>query len=422
MISNICLNNNIFINNDICYSYDISSLNIYNESWLYNLFTYFKKNNKKDIFISDIILPGTHDSATAGLYYNKITGNNNLDINTTFKGLKIIKNILTWKYFPKCIKKLIYDDLIDFTKTQKNINDNNFLINKNDNDNVLTLQALKGIRYFDLRVYIKNIGIYDNILYHHGSIVWESSILNSIKHLMNNFVILHPNEFLILHFSHFKGDFSKETGVIIDFFKEIEIIFGNKLIYREDNVMSNTYNNQIIQKGRNILIILDHNRNIINDDIAKRYNYIHKANDILIDTYEPKVQRSFEKMKKYVYKVIEKWNKDENSFKNKFGKLQLHYQYSTTLKGIISYLFPRKNIKDTHSAIIEHLIEEGELKGIEFDVANSNLNTRVIRDILNNYWNVNKINIASFDYYYDYSDFILNNIIDINKNRFMNMN
>tara|TARA_B100001758_G_C18416700_1_gene620597 strand:- start:10270 stop:11457 length:1188 start_codon:yes stop_codon:yes gene_type:complete len=290
-----------------------SSLN----NWMENIL-----NNFPHMKLKDLILVGTHDSASGNLNSSSYIYEDGVNISyKTFIDFTNIKGFL--KYLLKLIWFIVKEYIVDFTKTQN-----------------LTLidQLNNGVRLFDLRMAYYS----DNIIFHHGGIPIEYKFKKFINYL-NEFIKNNNKEVIILKLSHYKIS-NKDKSITIDEFKNkiskyLINIFNDKII--KNNIEGNPLeiNNLLDMKYKdlikigNIIIIM---RNYSND-------YIYNENNVFVSPYLSCSDKcNCDINSGTIYPINN--NMLENNYINCFNKnipnkylnLQLHIQYN--INNIINYI------------------------------------------------------------------------------------
>lgn len=170
------------------------------------------KYANKNATLRDLVLPMTHDSATASLNEDNISRR---EFAYTEKGAnqKLLRTVIKLSFFRDLMCKIATTQYssVDF----------------------ITSQLHMGVRVFDLRPYIGNTKI-EEIRYQHGMVVWDVSVLGSLRNVYNNFVCnpLTAAEPFILRFSHLAGREACNPVVIGDFLRAVQSIFGRFLCLR----------------------------------------------------------------------------------------------------------------------------------------------------------------------------------------------
>ena len=154
---------------------------------------------------NQILLPGTHDSATAGLNSSTLSPETGYDVPNVVR-----------KLFRSSLKiSAVRNVLFKIAITQHPTNANQFI----------TAQAMAGVRVFDLRVYFSA----GEATYQHGTVVWKARVLDTMSHFQQVFrnSIGLDKEVFLFRLSHFKGNFT--LADIQSLLSGISSIFGPAL-------------------------------------------------------------------------------------------------------------------------------------------------------------------------------------------------
>lgn len=267
-------------------------------SWMVDVF-----GVNSQIKLRNIILPMTHDSATAALTKNtfsyKETGHDIDDTVTQFlfrKSLSVFQNIL-----------------FRLTQTQ---------ITQDSNISFLTLQASIGVRAFDLRLYITP---QHEVIFYHGTVVWNTIFLDALRDFNIRFRKgLHSiYEIFIFRMSHIKSNLTLANNleIYITLLNGILDIFGNSLCSRGDFINAKLSELQ----DSPIIIIFDIPNATISGILKRKFKWLHISQECYDDDYQEVVKN---KVNITENSVINYCNNRKNIPQpdTKIRELQMHFQ------------------------------------------------------------------------------------------------
>jgi hypothetical protein len=166
-----------------------------------------------DVPLNMMLLPMTHDSATAGLTHYNISGESGYDI----------KNKLARFAFSNALQiQTIKNVVLKVATTQ-------YPSSGRDGVNFLVDQAVAGVRAFDLRIFMG-----EQILYQHGTIVLRIKVLESFVSFAKYIYSQPRGEFYILRLSHFRGSDAGNMESYKHLADGIRDIFGQLLCTHRD--------------------------------------------------------------------------------------------------------------------------------------------------------------------------------------------
>ncbi len=328
-------------------------------NWVYSLYS-----TNANIKLNDILLPATHDSATAELNKYTISKDSGYDVDGLYR------NIFRSSINVPAIQNILFKVAI----TQFPSRPNSFI----------TEQAMAGVRGFDLRVYFNGI----DEVYQHGTIVWKTRIIDTLNHFNQNFRQAgNDKEIFIFRLSHLRGEYMVKD--LVDLLNTIQQIFGNSLRPRGYfNVPVGTiFNNPII-------IILDVERSKA-DILKSKYNWLHISYEIYNDDYADNAKFVNMSGNTLITYMRNRFNEPPRTYIG-IRELQAHYQFKTPpIKEIINKLdksvdLQTITVKDNVNRAMVELLKSPEA-----------LNCR-------------SLSVISFDFY---TDNILQDIIEINISR-----
>jgi len=161
--------------------------------------------NNPDTPFNQILLPGTHDSATANLSSSTLSKETGYDVSEKLR--KLLRASLKIGF----VKNILFKIAI----TQFPSNNNAFITN----------QALGGVRVFDLRIYL-DVG---NAIFQHGTVAWNTKVADAMRHFQQSFRNdpSRSKEVVVFRLSHLKG---RQTQSDIQLMLgDIQDVFGNAL-------------------------------------------------------------------------------------------------------------------------------------------------------------------------------------------------
>ena len=216
--------------------------------------------------LKDIIIPMSHDSATASLSDRTFSRREFQKSESN----KITQTALATVASLKFSRKIIMDMAI----TQNPVPGISFI----------TEQMNLGIRAFDLRIYC---GEDDEnwIKYQHGAVVWDTNVLETFYHVANNFRF--ANEIMILRLSHFSGEESRNAGLIMRFLDKVQSIFNDKLCMRNMRDQS-SFDLRTLAELRSTPIIFIIDVKLNSTELAtmrSTYKWVHTSNSCYDDGY-----------------------------------------------------------------------------------------------------------------------------------------
>lgn len=210
----------------------------------------------------DLVLPMTHDSATATLTASTLSK----------KDFGYTENSTNRLLLRAVIKLPFFNQLVRGIATTQYYN-----------PDFITSQLIMGVRVFDLRLFI-NTTKAEEIKYQHGMVAWNTSVLNSLRAVYNNYV-RNPqtvNEPFILRFSHLLGSQAKNITVISEFLTIVQNIFGTTLCPRAATDRSD-FNLRPLSSFQTtpVIVVLDNN----NPQLRAQFRWLHISSEMYDDDY-----------------------------------------------------------------------------------------------------------------------------------------
>ncbi len=286
--------------------------------------------------LKEIIIPMTHDSATASLTDNNFSRK---DFRESQDG-KLAQTALSALTKMRFSRKIIMDAAI----TQANSPGVSFL----------TDQMNQGIRAFDLRIFCGEDNEHQ-IKYQHGPVVWNVTVLESFYHLANNFRF--PNEIMILRLSHFMGPEARNANLIMRFLEKVQVIFREKLCMRNAKDNSSFEIRTLAElRSTPIIIILD--ARLTTDELTKirtLFKWVHFSNLCYDDGYtlvrQHDVGLNANEVINYCYGITNlPWS-------IKLTQTQMHLQMNPDLKDILKLDLPNIRQWTTESGLNNRLLK-----------------------------------------------------------------
>jgi len=251
-------------------------------------------SQKSNISLIHIILPGTHDSATSLLTRKTLCQN--------LSPSSMIRKLPPTSAFQSL--------LINMARTQRPLYG-------------LVAQLQQGVRFFDIRLLWTQK---DVPFFRHGDIVFRGNVLDEFR-AVANFIANHPQEFIFFKFSHFSflNRSSAPDDVIIKFARNLVDALGESRIATiEDQVTAQTYKTQVLEQGRNVVVVFDVRGDWMNSRECPPQ--IIPSTNFWITRYDPSVGNSLQRLLRSAHLAVEEY---ENLQMNVFKNVQLHYQYDT---------------------------------------------------------------------------------------------
>ena len=292
--------------------------------------TIFSENTH--IPLVSIILPGTHDSATSLLTEKTLR--------TDFSPSTLIRGIPP----TQSIKRF----LVDMARTQRP-------------PLGLVAQLQDGVRYFDIRlIWIRGVPYF-----RHGDIVFDAHVIGEFV-AVANFLASHPQEFIFLKFSHFSFIESPTTSTTDDLIASfgrtlISVLGESRVATISDEVTRQTYETQILQRKRNVVIVFDVQGNWVYSSPPQ----IIPSTNFWVTRYDPSVGNNVQRMIDSGHRAVEEYKSYPSVFKN----IQLHYQYDTKTFSMQTLLTGKLKIQSPPNiSVIENFVVPLATKNLSLNI------------------------------------------------------
>lgn len=314
--------------------------------WMELMYNTFPKWG--ELKITEIILPGTH---------NSITGHTNAN-------LYLINN------------------------ENNNSMDDNMLLTAGQCQHMpINEQLNAGVRYFDLRLHIAD----NKIVFNHGDIIFDVTLQEICTHI-KNFLLVNKTELIILTLSRFTFTSTVYDTSINNIVNCITSIIGEYCVNDIDNVL-NIPIKDIINSHKNIIIVYDNKTRESNTWLStntlpsSKLQSFWRATDangkLFLAQYWTDIETCY--IRPYA-KIV------NNNYYNSFIKaLQLHTQADTNI--VVNNFVPfSKTLSDYASANAKHIAI--------WLFNNNNITTNSVNVIEVDYYNLNIENVFNFLYYF----------------------